>query len=142
MDQYVGRFEVAVHDPHLVSVVQRRTDWSQDVKRLSHRERRLYPGDLQAQVAAIDVIHQYERQAFGLLQPIKSNDISMLQADKRLCFTLKIAQEEFVFCQVELQQFQRQVGSALAVPGFVDVANTAPPQKLLQIITTSQPATG
>jgi hypothetical protein len=62
-------------------------------------------GNLQTQCAAFDIVHQQKRQSIGLFQPIKTHDISVLQTDQRLCIALEIAQKEFVFSQVELQQF-------------------------------------
>ncbi len=78
MEQDILRLDVAVDDPPLVGVVERRGDGARDPQRLIERERALALQAL-AQALALDERHHVVKEAIGLARIDERQDVRVLE---------------------------------------------------------------
>ena len=136
--QDVGRFDVAVHQPGLVGVVQRRRDLLDD----RHRARRVERSGVEQglQVDAVDQPHGHVQATVDLADVVDRHDVGIVQACRGAGLAAEPLLEIGVLGEVGEQHLQRHDAVDGGVVGAPHLAHAAAAQQLDQPVAAERRA--
>ena len=148
-EHHVGRFDVAVHNPGFVAVVEGGEHAQREVDRLVDAD--VFGPDHVPDCLPGDEFHDDVRHPDGVFVVpgdgvvpgvIDGNDRGMVQGGHRLRLALEPGLELGVPGQVRTQQFDGHGASEAGVQAAEDVGHAAAPDQLTQLIAPAEDALG
>ena len=122
-EEYVARFQIAMHDAGAMCAIQSGRDLRPDRERLGNRQRALR--QTRGQGLALEILHDEERGALFLADVVQRADVGVRQLRNGPSFTSEAFAELRIFRKMVREHLDRDDAIQTRVTGLVDLAHPA-----------------